>query len=185
MRDYHEHALTAGSEASAVAYVEAEGEDGDDVVGRRDEFVDPRRLPRGGGLGGESPALSDLGPSTRSSGRGPRRRRSQRGSGRARPLVRRDRLGAAKTQSDVVPPFDEALLGHRIELEGAVPARLGDFDNERGDVDDEQRRRVVLHERVELLDVARAPARTVTSPCFDELFAKMSPKEDAMTASKP
>jgi 2-isopropylmalate synthase len=27
-RDYHEHALTAGSEASAVAYVEAEGEDG-------------------------------------------------------------------------------------------------------------------------------------------------------------
>jgi 2-isopropylmalate synthase len=28
VRDYHEHALTAGSEASAVAYVEAEGEDG-------------------------------------------------------------------------------------------------------------------------------------------------------------
>ncbi len=27
VRDYHEHALTAGSEASAVAYVEAEGED--------------------------------------------------------------------------------------------------------------------------------------------------------------
>jgi len=25
VRDYHEHALTAGSEASAVAYVEAEG----------------------------------------------------------------------------------------------------------------------------------------------------------------
>lgn len=28
VRDYHEHALTAGSEASAVAYVEAEGTDG-------------------------------------------------------------------------------------------------------------------------------------------------------------
>jgi 2-isopropylmalate synthase len=28
VRDYSEHALTAGSEASAVAYVEAEGEDG-------------------------------------------------------------------------------------------------------------------------------------------------------------
>ncbi|HVB52052.1 MAG TPA: 2-isopropylmalate synthase [Acidimicrobiales bacterium] len=28
VRDYHEHALTAGSEASAVAYVEAEGDDG-------------------------------------------------------------------------------------------------------------------------------------------------------------
>jgi 2-isopropylmalate synthase len=28
VRDYHEHALTAGSEASAVAYVEAEGADG-------------------------------------------------------------------------------------------------------------------------------------------------------------
>jgi len=28
VRDYHEHALTAGSSASAVAYVEAEGEDG-------------------------------------------------------------------------------------------------------------------------------------------------------------
>jgi len=28
VRDYHEHALTAGSEASAVAYVEAEGPDG-------------------------------------------------------------------------------------------------------------------------------------------------------------
>ena len=28
VRDYHEHALTAGSAASAVAYVEAEGEDG-------------------------------------------------------------------------------------------------------------------------------------------------------------
>ena len=28
VRDYHEHALTAGSEASAVAYVEAQGEDG-------------------------------------------------------------------------------------------------------------------------------------------------------------
>jgi 2-isopropylmalate synthase len=28
VRDYHEHALTAGSEASAVAYVEAEGKDG-------------------------------------------------------------------------------------------------------------------------------------------------------------
>ena len=28
IRDYHEHALTAGSEASAVAYVEAEGPDG-------------------------------------------------------------------------------------------------------------------------------------------------------------
>ena len=28
VRDYHEHALTAGSEASAVAYVEAEGSDG-------------------------------------------------------------------------------------------------------------------------------------------------------------
>ncbi len=28
VRDYHEHALTAGAEASAVAYVEAEGEDG-------------------------------------------------------------------------------------------------------------------------------------------------------------
>jgi len=28
VRDYHEHALTAGSEASAVAYVEAEGLDG-------------------------------------------------------------------------------------------------------------------------------------------------------------
>jgi 2-isopropylmalate synthase len=28
VRDYHEHALTAGSEASAVAYVEAEGHDG-------------------------------------------------------------------------------------------------------------------------------------------------------------
>jgi 2-isopropylmalate synthase len=28
VRDYHEHALTAGSEASAVAYVEAQGDDG-------------------------------------------------------------------------------------------------------------------------------------------------------------
>jgi 2-isopropylmalate synthase len=28
VRDYHEHALTAGSESSAVAYVEAEGRDG-------------------------------------------------------------------------------------------------------------------------------------------------------------
>jgi len=28
VRDYHEHALTAGAEASAVAYVEAQGEDG-------------------------------------------------------------------------------------------------------------------------------------------------------------
>ncbi|MEI8126787.1 MAG: 2-isopropylmalate synthase [Actinomycetota bacterium] len=28
IRDYHEHALTSGSEASAVAYVEAEGDDG-------------------------------------------------------------------------------------------------------------------------------------------------------------
>jgi 2-isopropylmalate synthase len=28
VRDYHEHALTSGSEASAVAYVEAEGDDG-------------------------------------------------------------------------------------------------------------------------------------------------------------
>ena len=28
VRDYHEHALTAGAEASAVAYVEAEGDDG-------------------------------------------------------------------------------------------------------------------------------------------------------------
>jgi len=28
VRDYHEHALTSGSEASAVAYVEAEGADG-------------------------------------------------------------------------------------------------------------------------------------------------------------
>jgi 2-isopropylmalate synthase len=28
VRDYHEHALTAGSSASAVAYVEAEGPDG-------------------------------------------------------------------------------------------------------------------------------------------------------------
>ena len=28
VRDYHEHALTAGSEPSAVAYVEAEGDDG-------------------------------------------------------------------------------------------------------------------------------------------------------------
>ena len=28
VRDYHEHALTSGSEASAVAYVEAEGPDG-------------------------------------------------------------------------------------------------------------------------------------------------------------
>jgi 2-isopropylmalate synthase len=28
VRDYHEHALTAGSEASAVAYVEAQGADG-------------------------------------------------------------------------------------------------------------------------------------------------------------
>jgi 2-isopropylmalate synthase len=28
VRDYQEHALTSGSEASAVAYVEAEGEDG-------------------------------------------------------------------------------------------------------------------------------------------------------------
>jgi 2-isopropylmalate synthase len=28
VRDYHEHALTAGSESSAVAYVEAEGDDG-------------------------------------------------------------------------------------------------------------------------------------------------------------
>jgi 2-isopropylmalate synthase len=28
VRDYHEHALTAGSSASAVAYVEAEGSDG-------------------------------------------------------------------------------------------------------------------------------------------------------------
>ena len=27
VRDYHEHALTSGSSASAVAYVEAEGED--------------------------------------------------------------------------------------------------------------------------------------------------------------
>ncbi len=28
VRDYHEHALTAGAGASAVAYVEAEGDDG-------------------------------------------------------------------------------------------------------------------------------------------------------------
>ena len=28
VRDYHEHALTAGAEATAVAYVEAEGDDG-------------------------------------------------------------------------------------------------------------------------------------------------------------
>ena len=28
MKDYSQHALTAGSEASAVAYVEAEGPDG-------------------------------------------------------------------------------------------------------------------------------------------------------------
>ena len=47
VRDYSEHALTAGSEATAVAYVEAEGDDGGDLVGRGDEFVDPRRVPRG------------------------------------------------------------------------------------------------------------------------------------------
>ncbi|MFZ1063389.1 MAG: 2-isopropylmalate synthase [Acidimicrobiales bacterium] len=33
VRDYHEHALTAGSEASAVAYVEAEGPDGNNWWG--------------------------------------------------------------------------------------------------------------------------------------------------------
>ena len=43
-QDYHEHALTAGSEASAVAYVEATGPGGDAHLGRGHRLQHPRRL---------------------------------------------------------------------------------------------------------------------------------------------
>ena len=53
VKDYSEHALTEGSGASAVAYVECRVPRRDDLVGRRARLVHPRRLAERGGLRGE------------------------------------------------------------------------------------------------------------------------------------
>ena len=50
VKDYSEHALTEGSGASAVAYVECAGPDGTDVVGRGPRLLHPRRVAQRGGL---------------------------------------------------------------------------------------------------------------------------------------
>ena len=54
VKDYSEHALTEGSGASAVAYVECAGRRRVDLVGRGPRLVHPGRLARRGGLRGES-----------------------------------------------------------------------------------------------------------------------------------
>ena len=54
VKDYSEHALTEGSGASAVAYVECAGSRRDDLVGRGPRLVHPRCLAGRGGLRGES-----------------------------------------------------------------------------------------------------------------------------------
>ena len=51
VKDYSEHALTEGSSASAVAYVECAGPDGYDLVGRGSGLLHPRCLPQRRGVG--------------------------------------------------------------------------------------------------------------------------------------
>ena len=64
VKDYSEHALTEGSGASAVAYVECAGADGYDLVGRRAGLVHPRRLPQRRGLRGQPGPYGVIRPAT-------------------------------------------------------------------------------------------------------------------------
>ena len=66
VKDYSEHALTEGSGASAVAYVECAGPDGYDMVGRRTRLVHPRCVAERGGLRREQGAQRVIRPAVES-----------------------------------------------------------------------------------------------------------------------
>ena len=101
VQDFQEHALAAGSGASAVAYVEASDPNGRDVVGRGARLVDPRRLASRGALRGEASRVPRSRPRVAS--------RRSAGSRSERPLRSARSVTSRMRHADVVPAVDESL----------------------------------------------------------------------------
>ena len=129
VHDYHEHALTEGSDASAAAYVEAQGDRRQYLVGNGYEFVHPRCLTRGRDLGRQSSSIERLALRGFSRARYGRRRAGRRS-------VARGRAGAPWNDPD--RDFSKQSRRHRSSVLGAfhggslVGTIMVGFDGHRG-----------------------------------------------------